>query len=294
MMKFKKLILKILYPHPAVVIISVLLSAIALIYVFSNSNENSFYAPVVYAFSFYALCVATANVVPIFKKAKSFLHKNEHTKRYLSEASLRARISLRTGTAINVIFAIFKFMAGIYYNSFWFIAVALYYFVLSVIRFVLISRDKASARLTTSSFQHQWKSFRLCAYMLFLLNTTISGMVFQMIWQEKSFSYPGFIIYASAAYTFYRFIIAIIRLASKKESNPILLSSKALDLSISLMSVFSLQTAMLNTFGADMPQATCTILNIFTGSAVCLGVVCIAVIMIFKSNKKIKTPSEES
>lgn len=294
MKKFKKIILKVLYPHPAIVIISVLFSAIALVYVFSNNNETSFYAPVVYAFSFYTLCVATTNVVPVFKKIKNHLHKNEYTKRYLSESSLRARISLQTGTTINIIFAIFKFMAGIYYSSIWFIGVALYYFVLSVIRFFLIYRDKASARLTTNSLRHQWKSYRLCAYMLLLLNTTMSGMVFQMIWQEKSFSYPGFIIYASAAYTFYRFIIAIIRLASKKESNPVLLSSKALDLSISLMSVFSLQTAMLNTFGTDMPQATCTILNIFTGSAVCLAVVCIAIIMIFKSNKKIKTPLEES
>lgn len=286
--KTKNILLKLLHPHPVVICLLSFCSVVGLVYIFTQNAENEFYAPILYALSFYALCIVTARFIPAVKNIKKVLHRNKHTSRYLSEADLRARISMHTGTIVNIGFAAFKFSAGIYYKSVWFMAVALYYLILSVIRFTLITRDKKSSRLAENRISHQWKSYRLCGYLLFLLNFTMSGMAFLMIWQNEAFSYPGFVIYASAAYTFYRLIIAIVRLSRQKHGNAVLLAAKALDLSISLMSLFSLQTAMFNAFGADTTEATRTLMNILTGSAVCFAVVCIAVIMIIKSNKQLK------
>ncbi len=288
MEKFKKALIKTLYPHPVILILAAIVSVLGLIYVFTSHSEGSFYAPVIYVISFYALSCIVARIIPATKQIKTVLHSNKHTARYLSEAEYRVRISLYTGTVINIIFSVFKFLAGVYYNSNWFIQVSVYYAVLSIIRYILIHNDRQNKKHKDDNLLHGWKSYRLCGCLLLLLNTTISVMVFRVIWQNKGFSYPGLVIYAMAAYTFYRLIITIIRLVKTQKNNPIFSAAKALDLSISLMSLFSLQTAMFTSFGTDTSEETRFIMNIFTGCAVCLSVVCIAVIMIIKSNKKIK------
>lgn len=292
MKKFKRILLKLLYPHPIIAVLLTILSAAGLVYIFSRKREESILAYFIYVVAFYTLCVIVAGAIPAIKGFKTALHSNKHTSKYLSEADLRARISIHTGTVINITFAIFKLLAGIYYNSTWFIAVAVYYAVLSVIRFILIRRDRKTSKLSNNQTLMQWKTYRLCGILLMLLNMTMTGMVFQIIWQNKGFAYPGFVIYVIAAYTFYRLTITIVRLVKKKQSNPILLGAKALDLSISLMSLFSLQTAMFNSFGADTSEETLRIMNSFTGGTVCFAVILIAIIMIIKSAKKIKTYTE--
>lgn len=287
MKKFINILTKILSPHPVILILATIISVVGLIYVFTTHSEESFFSPIIYALSFYALSCIVARIIPATKRLKTILRSNKHTARYLSEAELRARISLYTGTVINIIFSVFKFFAGVYYNSNWFIQVSVYYAVLSIIRYILIYKDRQNKK-HKDNILHGWKSYRLCGCLLLLLNTTISVMVFRVIWQNKGFSYPGLVIYAMAAYTFYRFIITIIKLVKTQKNNPIFSAANALDLSISLMSLFSLQTAMFTSFGTDTSEETRLIMNIFTGCAVCLSVVCIAVIMIIKSNKKIK------
>lgn len=289
MERFKKLLIKLLYPHIAIALLIVIISTVGLAYVFTQQGlETHIVSYLIYAFSFYALCIVVANVIPLIKKMNHLLHGNAHTSRYLSEAELRARISLYLGTLINIGYAVLKLITGVVYSSFWFGAVAIYYMVLSIIRFLLIRADRKSVKLTDDTYRHEWKSYRLCGVLLLLLNTTMSGMVFQMVWQNKGYSYPGFVIYASAAYTFYRLTVAIIKICSKKIVIPILLSTKALDLSMALMSMFALQTAMFASFGAGMAAESRRLMNALTGGTVCFAVVCIALFMIIKSMKKLR------
>lgn len=292
MNKLKKTTLKLLYPHPLITVLLSIISTAGLIYIFSQNKEESILAYFIYVVAFYTLCTVIAEIIPAIKKIKIALHSNKHTSKYLSEADLRARISIHTGTVINISFAIFKFLAGIYYNSTFFLAIGVYYAVLSIIRFTLIHHDRKTKRLSENQIFMQWKTYRLCGILLMLLNLTMTGMVFQIIGQDKFFSYPGFIIYIIAAYTFYRLIITIIRLIKNKQPNPILLGARAVDLSISLMSLFSLQTAMFNSFSSDASEDMHRLMNIFTGGGVCLGVVLISIFMIIKSTKKIKIYTE--
>lgn len=289
MKKFKNITFKILYPHPLIRIVSILIAIAGLVFVFKNHLENEFYAPVIYVVSFYALCVAVATAIPAIKRLRRFLYSNKFTFKYLSEADLRTRISMHSGVLINIGFALFKLIAGFYYHSNWFIATGLYYAVLSIIRFILIHQDRKTGKLENNQLLHQWKSYRLCGALLVVLNLAITIVVFRVILQNDGFDYPGLTIYASAAYTFYRFIMVLVKLIKKNGNNPILSAAKALDLSISLMALFSLQTAMFSSFGAETSETMQQLMNIFTGSAICLAVVCIAVIMILKSNKMLKS-----
>lgn len=279
MERFKKIMLKLLYPHFAVSVLIVVIAAFSLISVFAYGLESRPGSYVIYVFSFYALCVVCANTVRLVKGTKKYLHQNIYTEKYLSDAELRARVSL---------------YAGVLYSSVWFGAVAIYYIVLSLIRFLLIKADCVFVKSADDTYCHGWKSYRLCGILLLLLNTAMSGMAVQVIWCNEGYFYPGFVIYASAAYTFYRLTVAIIRISGRKISNPILLATKALDLSMALMAMFTLQTAMFASFGKDMTVESRRLMNILTGGAVCVAVLGIAFVMINVATKKLRINRAEN
>lgn len=291
MEKIKKLLLQLLHPHIFITILFTVISTVGLCYVFINELDESPIAYVMYVLSFYTLSVIVVAVPPVIKKCRDMVYSNTYAARYLTEIELRTRISLYSGILINLGYAVFKLFTGVYYHSLWFGAVSIYYMVLCFIRFSLVRNDRKSRKIKSKENRRliQWKSYHLCGWLLLALNAAITGMVIQMVWQNKGYSYPGYIIYLSAGYTFYRVIMAIIRTVKiRKSNNPVLSAAKALDLSIALMAIFTLQTAMFASFGVEMSETTRRMMNAITGGSVCLAVICIALYMIIHSAKYIK------
>lgn len=137
---------------------------------------------------------------------------------------------------------------------------------------------------------HEYKSARLCGIMMFALNTAMTGMTIQMIWQNHGYEYKGYIIYISALYAFYCLINAVVNVVKfAKINNAILSSSKILALAGALMSMFALQTAMFSAFGGG--EELQRIFNTITGGAVLAITAGMAVFMIIRANiclKKLK------
>ena len=290
MEKWKEIGKKLLFPHLALVIFLAIAATAALIAVFACHMDEHPVAYVVYVLSFYALCVVCARMPGVFRFAKAGIYRNPYANRYLTEAQLRSRISLYTGTTVNLAYSIFKLIMGIVYHSVWFGAVAVYYMTVCVTRFLMIRFYRASMRKATAleRRRYEWRRYRTVAVLMLALNVAISGMVFQMIWQNRGYSYPGTLIYAMAAYTFYRLTQTIIKLVkSRRNHSPVFSAATALDFCVSLVSIFALQTAMFAAFGAEEPH-TRQIMNTLTGVAVCLIVVLTAVLMIRHSNTQLK------
>lgn len=279
----KKFLLRLLFPSVFILIPLVILSTVLLIYVFSNSADNSAIAYISYIISAYTLTAVSCKVPSIIKSIKKLLHSNPHSRRYLSEAELRAKISLHTGLLLNIIYSAFKLAAGIYYSSFWFGAEAVYYIILSIIRYTLIRKSKNNL----SNHADEWRRCRLCGYLMLLLNLAMTVIIVQVVRQNKSYSYAGFIIYATAAYTFYRLTMAIIHVIKfNPRKYTVLSASKQINLSAALMSLFALQSAMLTQFGEGNTDFIKTI-NAATGSVVSVIAICTALFMIINSSKKI-------
>lgn len=288
MEKFNVFLEKALGRHWLLVLVLTIVSASGLTYVFVNGMDAHPIAYGVYVLSFYTLLTVCYRVPPFLKAVKAGVYKNRHAALYFSDKALRARISLYSGTVINLAYAVFKFAAGVYYRSTWFGAVALYYFVACLIRYLLVRGDRQSLRLQSEEerYHHDWRSYRITSWLLLMLNATMTGMVFQMIHQNESYSYPGFVIYASAGYTFYRLTMASIRMVKiQKDNNPVWSAVTAMDLSVALMAIFALQTAMFSSFGGDMAEETRQLMNAITGGCVCFLVVLIAVIMLYRAHK---------
>lgn len=176
-------------------------------------------------------------------------------------------------------------VSGVFYRSVLFGAEAVYYLVLSLIRFVLMWGERKNDSAA------EWKSFRLCGYLLLLLNAAMTGIAALVIRRNQSFEYAGAVIYATAAYTFFRLTLAAVQTVRfRKNSRPVLTASKVLNLSASLLSLFALQTALIARFGEDGRFAV--LFNTLTGGAVCLAVVCLAVWMIARSYRSLPQRSE--
>lgn len=296
MKKTVEFLWKALHPHPVVLALLTAGSAAGLVYVFLNDMSESVVAYVCYPIAFYTLCAIVLAIIPLVGRVRQGVYSNRYAARYLSEKELRARVALYKGTIINFTFALFKLAAGIWYRSIWFGAVAVYYMVLCAARVLLIRDDRMSARIECPEerLRHGWKSYRFCGWLMLLLNAAITGMTVQMVWQNKGYTYPGFVVYAVAAYTFYRIIMAIVRIAGKKPAeNPVLDASIAMDLSAALVAIFTLQTAMFASFGMEMAADTRRLMNALTGSAVCVVVLVLAVFMLARAGKKLKKSKEK-
>lgn len=283
MERIKKLFLRLLFPKTWLIFPLIIISAALLVYVFTSGLTDSVIAYLAYVISAYTLTVTACRVPKIVSSLKKALYGNPHSKRYMTEAELRARISLYSGLCIHILYAVFKLASGIYYHSFWFGTEAVYYIILSIIQFLLVKNEREK----TENSLKEWQGYRICGCLMLLLNLAITVIIMLTVYRNQGYVYSEIIIYATAAHTFYRIIIAIIQIGKfRKRSNPILSASKFLNLSASLTSLFALQTAMLTQFGnSEINQRS---LNMATGGFVCFSVIYIAISMIIRSTKAIK------
>lgn len=283
MERFKKLMLKLLFVPIWLIIVLVPVATALLVYAFMFSTQNSVISISAYVVSAYTLTVACCRMPEIIKKTKKFLYTNKRSNIYLTDADVRARVSLNVGWLVNLGYSAFKLVLGIVYGSMWFLAEAEYYILLTLLRFWLIKSDKRHA----GNSAYMWKCFNRCGWWLLLLNFLMTCIITQVVFRNEVYDYPGLVIYASAAYTFYRLIMSIVQIVRYHSArNPVLSASKRLNLSASLMSLFALQTAMLTEFGG-MEGIGNRAANGATGAAVSAAVICIAVMMIIKSRKQL-------
>ena len=265
-----------------------------LIYAFLIPGANQIIAYVGYFVSAYALAVVCIKMPKVFGGAKRGLYANPYSGRYLSDSTLRAEISLYAGLGIGFFYAVFKMLAGIYYHSVWLIALAMYYVILTAMRFALIKKYRDNIQQENERTQREFglRSYRFCGILMFVLNIAVTWLVGQLIWENKTYEYPGVLIYVFAAYSFYCIGIAVRNMAKhRKLHTPILAAAKMLSFACALVSILATQTAMLTQFGSGQ-ESFARIMNTLTGSVVCLLIFGLAVWMVRRANRELKGMEE--
>lgn len=258
----------------------------ALGWVFLNGYEAEWFAYPVYVLSFYALTVVCIWLVPKFI-AWTKLPMEQRRIRFPLEPKKDFDRSLYHTMLVNVAYGLFHIAAGYFLRSAWMGSNGAYYVVNAVILWVLVGYEK---RISDSSNAYRrertgWRVYELCGWLLLALNLTMTGLVFQIIWQGQGEEYPGVLIFAVAAYTFYKLTVAVIRVIQcRKNRSPILGAARNMDLIEAMMSIFSLQTGLFAAFGQEFGYQT--LMNCFTGGTVCLLVVLGAVGMIVHGRRR--------
>ena len=248
-------------------------------------------AYMIYCMSAYCLTIWMFPLPRLFRKAKAnIMHRLTGTVfggKYIGDLAFRGSVSIWQGMMVNFLYVVFHLFVGIRYTSVWSVTIAIYYLLLGVMRLSLIldyrNRNAKSELLC----------YRRTAWLLFLLNIPMGGMIVLMVLTDSGYSYPGYVIYLSALYTFYMVILAIVNLVKfRRLGSPILSAAKVLNFVAALMSLLGLQTAMIAQFAAEGENFRRR-MNATTGGGVCFAVILTAVYMLLHSRKTKEVTSVE-
>lgn len=291
-MDWKKIGKRLLFPPVWVMVILAVVCGAALVLVFLKGWEETFVAYPVYVLSFYTVSVLTvyfAMVLPKrYRQIKDKVYENPLGNRYMTDVEFKTHISLWRSFLVNMLFVAVQAVSYFLYHSAWFAILAIYYVILAVMRFLLVRYMGKTG--IGKSMVGEWKRSRICAFILLLVNLTLSGAVLMILYQNKGYHYNGILIYVMALYTFYITINAIVNIVRyHKYSSPVLSTTKIITLCAALVSMLSLETAMLEQFGADMPAQDQQIMVAATGAGVSIVVVTLSIMLITKATKEIRS-----
>ena len=290
-MDWKKIGKKLLFPPVWLMVILAIISAVALTFIFVRGMEESIPAYIVYVLAFYTLTVVTIFCVMVLPKQystiKRKIYDNPLGNRYMTDRAFRTNISLCISFVISMLYVGINLWSWHKLKSYWFMVLAVYYVIMAVMRFLLV-RYVRIQKIGTDILG-EWKRSRICAYILLLINLSLSGAVLMILYQHRGYDYPGMMIYVMAMYTFYSTIHAILDIIKyRKLGSPIMSTAKIVSLSAALVSMLNLETAMFAQFGGEMSQENQQIFIILTGAGISITVVTLSVILIAKATKEIR------
>ena len=290
-MDWKRLGKKLLFPPVWLMVLLTIASVVLLTMVFVRGWEQQVIAYFVYVLSFYTLSAVTLYCVMVlpkqYGKIKQKIYDNPFGNRYMTDRAFRTEISLYLSLAISLLYVGINIWSWHFSHSWWFVVLAVYYVIMAVMRFLLV-RYVRTKEIGTSILE-EWKRSRICAYILLLVNLSLSGAVLMILYRNRGYDYPGMMIYVMALYTFYSTTHAIVDIVKyRKLGSPIMSTAKIVSLSAALVSMLNLETAMFAQFGADMAVEHQRIFIILTGAGVSATVVTLSVILIVKATKEIR------
>ena len=290
-MDWKKIGKKLLLPPCWLTLVLVIACASALTFVFIKGMEETILAYIVYVLAFYTLCVVTVFCISVLPKQYSTIKKkiydNPFGNRYMTDRAFRTNISLSVSFLISMLYVGINLWSWHMMRSYWFMVLAVYYVIMAVMRYLLVGyvrNQKLGANMLG-----EWRRSRSCAYILLLINLSLSGAVLMILYQHRGYDYPGIMIYVMALYTFYALTMSIVDIVKyRKMGSPVMSTAKIVSLSAALVSLLNLETAMFAQFGAGLTPENQRIFIILTGAGVSITVVTLSVILIVNANKEIR------
>ena len=287
-MDLKKLGKALLFPHIAIMILLVPIATVLLVGSMVFIGTESLVAIVSYVIAAYTLTVWCFKIPYLINFFKTFKNENKYARRWQDDTRLRVSMSLYSSLAWNVLYGIFQLWLGFYHHTFWFYSLGAYYICLGVMRFFL-------ARHTTryapgEKMQAELVRYRACGIVFLVMNLALALIIFFMVYWNRTFEHHMITAIAMAAYTFTAFTVAIINVIKyRKYNSPVFSASKAISLASALVSMLTLESTMLTTFGeGTMSSVEQKWMLGATGGVISVLIVAMAICMIAVGTKKLK------
>ena len=289
MMDWKKIGKSILFPHIAILIILLPLSAAFLIAAMVFLGTESIVAYVSYPIAAYTLTIWCCRIPDLIKIFKNFKNNNKYAVRYQEDTHLRVKISLYGTLLWNIGYAIFQLWLGFYHHTFWFYSIGAYYICLAVMRFFLLTYTR---KYTPGEKRRaELIKYRACGWIFLVMNLALSLIIFFMLYWNRTFEHHMITAIAMAAYTFFSFTMAIVNVFKyRKYNSPVFSASKAISFASACVSMLTLTSTMLTTFSDGTMDAFSEKMMLGgVGFAVSAVVLIMAIGMILKGTEKLKT-----
>lgn len=223
------------------------------------------------------------------KRKYSYFDGKKQTEREYSYISFRyiaavlsTLFEVRVSLLINIIYGIYNIVVGVIMPSWWFLTAGAYYLILSIVRYFILRAQK-------NSINNFLKPF--AGIMLMVLSVPLSGMVVLASVEDRGKDFHEIIMITIALYTFTKLTLAIINLVKSKRNTPERVKVlRNISFADAFVAIFSLQRSMLVSF-AGMPAKDIRIMNIATGSAVCVIIFLLGLNLVLK--KRFKPDNKE-
>ena len=177
--------------------------------------------------------------------------------------------------AMNLLYGTGHAVLGLMDGSLWLLVMAAYYILLGMMRFgaVLTERKHASERFV----------MRFCGGMLMVLALVMGAATVISLIQERAVPHGIVIMLIIAIYTFWKMTMAIVHTVQAHQSGtPLTRTIRNITLASALASLMTMQRSMLVSFQGEATAQEMMILNICTGTAVCLLVFLMGLNMVFE------------
>lgn len=286
-MDLKKLGKALLFPHIAIMVILIPIATVLLVGSMVFVGTKSPIAIVSYVVAAYTLTVWCFKIPYLIVFFKTFKNENKYVRKWQEDMRLRVNVSLYGSFAWNALYGIFQLWLGFYHHTFWFYSLGAYYICLAIMRFFLVRHTRRYA--PGERMQAELKKYRACGIVFLLMNLALALIIFFMVYWNRTFEHHMITAIAMAAYTFTALTIAIVNVIKyRRYSSPVYSASKAISLAAALVSMLTLESTMLTTFGGETMTATAQKLMLgATGGVISLLIVVMAIYMIAGGTKKI-------
>ena len=288
----KKLGRALLFPHIALLLFLTPISIAFLVASMVTLGSESPIAIVSYVLAAYTLTAWCARAPRIYSNFKSFKAENKLARLWQSDERLRVKVSLYGALAGNTAYALFQLWLGVYHRSFWFYSFAGYYVLLAVMRASLARHTRAYR--AGERMKDELIKYRACGWVLLAMNLALSVIVFFMVYWNRTFVHHEITTIAMAAYTFTSFSFAIVNIVKyRKYKSPVYSASKAISLAAACVSMLTLESTMLTTWGQGESDGFRRIMLASTGAAIAILFVVMAIYMIAQGSKGLKKLKNE-
>ncbi|MBQ8145923.1 MAG: hypothetical protein IJ039_03995 [Clostridia bacterium] len=283
----KRLCKALLFPHIAVLLLLTPFVTALLVYSMVYKGTEYVISIISYVLSAYTLTVWCIKIPHLIRFFKSFKKENKYAQMWLNDEGLRVNVSLYGSLLFNVAYAIFQLGLGFFHSSFWFCSLAIYYICLAAMRFFLLRytrKYKAQKDMIT-----EFVRYRACAWVFLFLNLILSIIVFFMVYFNRTFVHSEITTIAMAAYTFTAFTVAIVNMVKYKQYNsPVYSASHSISFTAACVSILTLESTMLNTFGDEAQESFRQLMLALTGALISITLVLMGIYMIVKATKELK------
>ena len=287
-MNLKRLGKALLFPHIVIMILLIPIATVLLVGSMVFIGTTSPIAIISYVLAAYTLTVWCFKIPYLIKRIKIFKAENKYLKIWKSDISLQVNVSLYGSLAWNVLYGIFQLWLGFFHHTFWFYSFGAYYICLGVMRFFLVRHTTRYA--PGERMEAELKKYRACGIVFLLMNLALALIVFFMVYWNRTFDHHMITAIAMAAYTFTALTMAIMNVIKyRKYNSPVFSASKAISLAAALVSMLTLESTMLTTFGdGTMTDTAQKWMLGATGGVISVLIVAMAIYMIVVGTKKLK------
>lgn len=293
-MSFKKIGTALLFPRLWVMLLLLPVAAALLVYSMVFVGTETVIAYVSYVLSAYTLTVWCVRIPELIQIIRSFRNENKYVRIWLIDTRLRVNVSLYGSLIWNTVYAVFQLWLGFYHSSFWFCSLAVYYISLALMRLSLVRYMRGNT--PGENIRAELLRYRTCGIVFLITNLALTLMIFFMVYWNRTFNHHEITTIAMAAYTFTSFTMAIINMIKyRKYQSPVYSASKAISLAAACVSMLTLESTMLTTFGGEtMDMTSRKVMLGVSGGAISAFIIAMAVYMIMQSTNRLKSIKENN